>query len=212
MGTFVNGIHGPVQGAVGTVVGVFRNGKYYVRARAKKRRLRSKTEKKNREKLKAVHAFLQPLQLFLKEGFRAYPTKSHTYNAAKSVNLREAFEIVSETEKVFRPALVQVSQGELPLPKNITLERNGKQELIFNWDPTVDSNIGAYATDQVMLLAYNPVQHRKAMVLAGQFRNTGRDTLVLPEQKGYTYHIYIAFTSGNRMKQSNSMYLGTVKV
>jgi hypothetical protein len=211
MGKMVNGIHGPIQGAVGTIVGVLRNGKFYVRARATKRRLKSKKEKKNRNKMTAVNAFLRPIQTFLKEGFRAYHTNSHTYNAAKSVNLLGAFETISEEEKIFRPALVQVSHGDLGLASNIQVTRNG-YDLVFTWDTTVNAHDNKFTTDQVMLLAYDPRQHTRKYTVAGQFRTAGTDTLNLDHRKGFTYHVYVAFTSANREMQSNSVYLGAVKV
>jgi hypothetical protein len=66
-----------------------------------------------------------------------------------------------------------------------------------------------------MLLAYDEVNKIPIMKLTCQFPSTGSGTRRLYNHQGKKnteFHIYIAFTAYDRSRQSNSIYLGKVKM
>jgi len=209
MATYSNGVNGPFQGKLGKAVGYYWKGIPVMRSLPRKRGpKRGKLEKSNQSDFKFLHYWLQPLIDFLRFGFKGYSEHVHAFNAAKSLALKSAF-VGEMGARVFDPALVQVSWGDLPLPPGITVSRSGDLELTFNWEvhPTAD---GKHSMDQVMMLAYDPAKEAVKYVVLGQFRSSGSDKLKL-HKKG-NYHVYIAFVAADRSRQSNSRYLGCVEI
>ena len=208
MGRLVNGIHGPIHGKVGTVIGSSWKGEYYIKGRSRKRtKKRGADERRNQSYFASVHYWLQPVIDFLRAGFKGYAPRVEGFNAAKSYALKHAF--ASDTaNKSLDPALVQVSYGDLPLPSDASVAKLNDCTLQFTWDTGVP--VGATEYDQAMLLAYDNINRQQSMKLTGQFRSTGTDTLTLLDKTGLTYHIYIAFTAHDRSRQSHSVYLGTI--
>jgi hypothetical protein len=211
MGRLVNGINGPIIGKVGTVIGSTYMGEHYIKAKSstRKRRKRAKKVAANNDYFSDLHAYMKPLTLFIREGFKGYHPRMHAFNAAKSFNLRNAFDVVKKA-KVFNPGKVQVSFGTLPLPADIRVVRTDPRTLQFTWD--AGSTDGS-RYDQAMLLAYDPKSagnpKSRKMKLTGQFRNTGRDELIV--ESGKRYEVYIAFVAADRKSQSHSQYLGTIE-
>jgi hypothetical protein len=221
MARIFNGITGQFQGKVGTVVGATWKGIPYMRSRPKKRTaVVSKKESANRNRFAMAHKWLQPLTLFLREGFKGYTPTVEGFLAAKSYLLKNAFEGEGE-HLVINPAKVKVSHGDLPLPENITAKVIGPNQIQFSWDTTTMPFDNRY--DQAMVLAYDMEaeltrfnQKIALYELTGQFRSTGAHILNIsprdPEKEDSvgTYHCYIAFVSADRSRRSNSVYLGTV--
>src|SRR5438046_9336779 len=111
---------GTVSGKVGNVVVVKWKDKTVIRREPKERSTKPReSEIRNWSNFAVVHHWLKPLLKFLRAGFNGYPGTSHAFNAAKSLNLKNAFQ---GNPKVFDPALVQVSWGDLPLPADISGE------------------------------------------------------------------------------------------
>jgi hypothetical protein len=214
MGTISAGIHGPVLGKVGPIVGSSWKGKFYIKSlpgpRTKKR---GKEEKKNQQKFATVHYWLQPILDFVREGFKNYSETTEGFNAAKSYALNHAFRQDNDNNNVFDPSLMLVSYGSLPNPTQIEIEKSADNILSFTWSTERQDDTNIY--DQAMLLAYDEVNKIPIMKLTGQFRSTGSDTLRLYNRTGKKnteFHVYIAFTAHDRSRQSNSIYLGKVKM
>jgi hypothetical protein len=210
MGRLINGINGPIQGKVGTVIGSSRNGIPYLKGPYKSRTPKiSKKEKGNRSKFARAQFWLKPLLHFVREGFKDYSRQSQGFVAAKSYLLLNAFEGTAQ-DITINPSLVKVSFGDLPLSGNIAANLTGKNKLQFTWD--TDPVDGASPYDQVMILAYDIKNAAAYFKITGQFRNTGSDVLLVHAAKGITYHLYVAFTAADRSRQSHSVYLGEIKL
>ncbi len=208
MGKMTNGIMGPFNGKVGTVVGATWKGIPYMRARPRKRTGPiSKKEKANRDKFSVAQYWLKPLLEFVRVGFKDYSPTVVGFGAAKSWMMKNAME---KTEDGFLvdPSHMLVSYGELPLPANIRLGDIEAGKLPLYWD-VVEKDHG-HMYDQCMLLAYDIDNGRTVMKLTGQFKHVGSDTIDI-DRKGKTYHIYAAFIAADRSAVSNSVYLGEVK-
>ena len=214
MGTTPHGINGPIKGKVGTVHGSSRNGKPYIKGPSKKRTTKiTATEAANRVHFDYTHSWLKPITEFVREGFRGFVYKdtSEGYVAAYSYLIKHALE-GEKPNRTINPALMQVSYGSLPLPKNIAVEQISSDALKFTWDKEYVRD-GSHPQDQVMLLAYEVEQQKVAINVLGQFRDVGEDYFKLgPACKGYNLHIYVAFVAADRSRRSHSVYLGPITI
>jgi hypothetical protein len=62
-----------------------------------------------------------------------------------------------------------------------------------------------------MMLAYNIESGHAYYKITGQFRSVGEDTLPVSGAPG-NFHVYAAFNAADRSRQSDSVYLGVVKI
>lgn len=208
MGELNNGPNGSYKGKVGDTIGSSRNGVPYIKGRYKKQTGPVPAgEAANQSKFAMAHKWLQPLLYFVKEGFSAFNKSSGAYNAAKSDLLKNAFEIV-DCQLVINPAKVNVSYGTLPLSANMDVTLQDQNKLKFTWNPAVLE--GGDRDDQIMMLAYNVADRVPVYTMSGMFRKVGEDILQIASDRAATYHVYVAFTSVDRNRQSQSLYLGEV--
>jgi hypothetical protein len=208
MARYINGINGPFKGKVGTVIGSSWKGVPYMKSLYDKRTIPPhEKEQQNRNKFGMAHRWLKPVTEFVRVGFKGYSEKVEGFIAAKSWLLKNAFEGEGDNMRI-DPSLAKVSHGDLHLPTNLIVQKTGPEELQITWDVPA-MNYDAY--DQIMILAYD-IEHGVAdWKITGQFRNAGRDTLELfPSSFEMIYHIYVAFVSADRSRQSDSLYLGTI--
>src|SRR5690606_31574798 len=114
------------------------------------------------------------------------------------------------------PSLMQVSYGDLPMPENIQMEweklDENVAELRLTWDvPARDHKSDFSMYDQAMVVVYDPRQETEAEgILHGAFRNTGNETLIFNYSAENEYHVWIAFLSADRERQSHSLYMGVI--
>lgn len=218
MARLKKGINGPISGKVGDVVGSSWNGIDYIKSLPDRKKPPTENELKNRFRFGLSQLWLRPLLVFVRAGFRGYTETFEGFSAAKSYLSRNALE-GEGFETTVNPALVKVSYGDLPLSEDIQFEKISDSELLFTWNP--DRVNGGYPDDQIMLLAYNIEKKDEInsgntfFSLTGQFRKTGSDTLgIAPDEysPNKTYHIYVAFSAFDRIRQSDSVYLGTVEM
>lgn len=209
MAKIKNGLNGQVSGKVGNLVYSSWYGIPYVKRAPVRRAKPTKNEQGNWNMFSWTQKWLQPMQPFLKVGFKNYKPTVHGINAAKSYLYQFALTKDGENSSI-DPALMQVSYGSLGLADNIQVELVSGTELHYTWDPA--SGKDKAPNDQVMLLAYNIEGKQAAMSVEGQFRKTGSDSLDLTHYKKGTFHVYVAFLASDRSRQSHSMYLGSVVV
>ncbi len=207
MGRMTSGILGPFTGKVGTVVGSSWKGIPYMKARPVRKKAAGPKEMTNRNKFAMAQNWLQPVTGFVRQGFKNYTLRVEGFLAAKSWMLRNSFEVTGE-EISINPALVKLSHGTLPLSNHIKVEKKNGNELHFSWDTDLTDN--NHGKDQVMMVAHDNVHSIATITLTGQFREIGKDLLVIPSQKGRTHHVYLAFVSADRNNQSDSVYLGMI--
>jgi hypothetical protein len=210
MARLTNGINGPLKGKVGSVIASSMNGVEYLKGQHKKRTKKvSKKELGNRKKFTATQAWLKPLLHFLRDGYKNYSPTVYGFVAAKSYLHKNALR-QDETGFDILPELMKVSYGTLPLSNNLQVKQLNEKELEFTWDTTCPQ--GADPDDQVMLLAYNDIDHLAFFTTTGQFRKTGKDTLSIEGKAGQRFHVYMAFSAADRLRQSDSVYLGEIVV
>jgi len=209
MGRLKYGINGPIVGKVGTVVGSSWRGIDYVKSLPKRKKPPTENEKINRFIFAKTQNWLQPIAGFLKVGFKDYTPTNQGVNAAKSYLYKNAL-IKDGYDSVIDPSKMMVSYGDLPLVENLQMELNSENELLVTWNADEIRSEEKEPDDQVMILAYNVDKKDAYFTISGQFRKTGSDKLDLKLVLDGTIHVYVAFVSVDRSRQSNSVYLGTV--
>jgi len=211
MGKLKEGLNGPISGKVGNNVYYTMYGETRVRMKPSKRTgKKTEKEKANTGKFAKVQAFLKPLKVFLREGFKNYGSKTGGYKAAVSYALHNA--IAGEgVDQYVDPALVRVSGGELHFPSSAEAYLEPDLKLRFNWDNHASEFERNY--DQAMLLAYNIEENNVIDNTTGAFRADGTDFLQLyAEPVALEFHVYLGFVARDRSQQSHSVYLGMVTV
>jgi hypothetical protein len=144
---------------------------------------------------------------FVREGFRGYNQRSQGFVAAKSWLLKNGF--MGEGDNLhINPALVKVSSGDLPNPKDIAVALTETGDLKFTWNTADD---GSDVSDQVMMLAYDVESGHAVSNTTGQLRITGADILQVERMNENNFHVYAAFNAADRSRQSDSVYLGEWK-
>lgn len=204
MAKYYLGINGAFSGKIGRVIGCTWKGIPYMRSTGNPRSgPPSEKETRNWQKFGTGHYWLKPLLVFLRTGFANYAPTFEGFNAAKSYNIKNAM-----NEGQMLPELVKVSIGDLPLSEDLSVSHLDGQ-LHFNWSTAPFPDAGT--KDQVMVLAYHPESSTTIFDTHGNFRNVGNQILETYKAFiGKTVHVYAAFVSADRSRQSNSLYLGAI--
>ncbi|NEW80618.1 MAG: hypothetical protein GZ086_14615 [Gelidibacter sp.] len=209
MGKISQGILGGFSGKVGNVIGGSWKGIDYIRIKPTSvANPRTKGQVNQRTKFTATLEFLQPIQPFIKVGYKNLAIKQTAFNAAMSYVLNNAITGIEPDFVVDYPNAL-VSKGTLSGALNPTVDLTSPNEVTFNWDDNSDQG-NANLTDKSMLLIYNPSQKESISVLSGAARNVGTEVISIPATyAGDTVELFMAFISEDGYKVSNSVYLGS---
>jgi len=212
MGKISQGILGGFSGKVGNVIGGNWKGIDYMRVRpASVANPQTEGQVEQRSRFSTVLQFLQPLNGFLKVGFRNYAVKMTQFNSAMSYNIKNAIIGVYPDYVIdFENALI--SRGGLSGALNPTVNSPAAGQVEFNWvDNSTDVN--TKPTDKAMVLVYNPAKKESVYLTDGATRSTESQTLTVPNlYSGDTVYAFIAFISEDGKEISNSKYVGEVVV
>ena len=210
MGKLKEGILGAFSGKVGTVVGVQNGDSFYMRSLPRKRTSFTDKELLNQAKFKLIQDYLKPVQELLTVGFKGYFTKTGGYRAAIAYTRRHAL-VADDAGFYIDPALFKISGGDLEQALNPILNHPEQGVLQFSWDTT--QNIGL-AADQLLALVYDPIaKEGVSVVYDGALRKSGNFSLQLPlDFSNREVDIYMGFMAADRSRQSDSQYLGRIKL
>ncbi len=212
MAKLSQGILGGISGKVGTVVGGSWKGIDYIRSKpAQVANPRTEGQVAQRTKFSATIEFLQPLNPFLKIGYKNYANKKTAFNAAMSYVLQNAITGTAPNFTVdYQNALV--SRGSLTKALNPNAVSTNVAEIDFTWSNNAGSG-NALATDKAMLVVYNPSDKSATYTTAGADRSTGAATIQVPATfSGDNVEVYIAFISADGVAVSDSIYVGQITV
>ena len=209
MARIKNGILGGIQGNIGNVEGYIRNGVACVRARKRKsKKKRTPAQLRQQQRMKLVNGMLSTMTEFIRLGFTPLTKKSNltANNAAKSYQLLHA--VAGEyPEQYMDYSAVRLAPGkmDLPLAPVCTLVANGIE---VSWQIDAAANYQNRMA-QAMILVYSAELKKSFYKLSGARRTRGSDFLELPPKViGKEIQVYLAFTSEDRTKVSNSSSLG----
>ena len=211
MATFNNGILGGFSGKVGTVVGIMQGDQYHMRSLPRRRKKYTAGELLNQAQFKMVQDHLQPIKELIKVGYKNYYTKSGGYRAAFAYTRKMAV-MSDDAGSYIDPALFRISGGDLPGAVDPTVTLENGNVLSFNWDVSEVTQFDG--SDQMMLLVYDTANLKAVIrIFDGAFRNAGELNIELPSTfQGAEVDIYIGFIAADRSGQSDSQYLGRVRI
>lgn len=198
--------NGQLVGKVGNTVAYRRNGKVFMKKAPVRTTPPTEGELKNRFILELVQAWLNPLQEYLKLGFRRYHPRYEGINAATSLLYKQGLHKDGYNSSI-DPSLVRVSFGPIGLPDSHSVSLEG-QELHFSW--STEFGPGKDPRDGALLLAYNVAERAARYELCSTNRLTGGQVMSLANMPLGTYHSYLAFINTLGSGQSGSVYLGMV--
>ena len=209
MGISKNGILGPASGKVGPAVWYFDGVRNVVRSKSKREAPPTMAELKNRVKMKTLMDLFSTIKPYLKAGFsvEANGLGLNYHNVATSCNRLRISGLQGGLQELDYEN-VQLSKGSAAVAEDakVILEPNG---LRFSWLWQPD-DFGS-AEDQVMMMAYLPDQNTSLYETAGAKRNHLEDFLPMPQSYlQERIEVYISFTSKDRSRVSDSLYLGRI--
>lgn len=212
MGKINQGILGGFSGKVGNVIGGNWKGIDYMRVKpASVANPKSEGQVDQRSKFSTALRFLQPLNEFLKVGYKNYAVKMTQFNSAMSYTLKNAM-IGTYPNFTVDYANALVSRGALTAASNGTVTSPAAGAVFFSWtDNSSEGN--AKGTDKAMLLIINNAKGEAIFTTAGQGRNTEGQTLVVPnDYSGDQVECFISFVSVDGSSVANSKYIGSLTV
>lgn len=219
MGKISKGILGGVSGKVGNVVGSSWKGIDYLRVKpASVSQSNTLQQVTIRMKFALMMKLHQPIIEVVRIGFRGFAVKQSAYNAAVSYNYHNA--IVGEYPDFsidFQAVLI--SRGNLPGAVNPSAASTEAAKVVVTWEPNTGQG-SALATDQAMVVLFNPELMEAVYITSGANRENGTHTLTVPSSwSGTAIHAYVAFLSNEagtgqqgKNRVSSSVYAGTVTV
>jgi len=211
MGTYEQGILGAFSGMVGPVVGANFRGKNVMRGKPKKsNKAPTDGQVAQRAKFSAVTHFLTPANMILSEYFGTPSGSQSRYNLATSYHLQEAVQYDgTEASILFDKALF--SKGQLLGLQNISGFAGTGAKLILNWESNVYGN--AKATDQLIVVIYEPISGFYEFFLNAGTRATTNATITLPAYLvGNEIQCWAFMAAVEGKLKSTSQYLGSLVV
>jgi len=210
MGIAKKGILGPVSGKVGPSIWYFDGYRNVLRGLGEGRKAQATAaEIKNRQKMKTLMELFSTIKPYLKAGFsvEAKGLGLNYHNVATSCNRYRLSGLLAGLQELDYENL-QLSKGTATVAEApaVNVEANG---LRFSWMWHTDDFDDA--EDQVMMMAYLPDHNTSLYETAGAKRNQYEDFLLLPQ--AYLLErieVYISFSSKDRSRVSDSIYLGRI--
>lgn len=213
MATFKQGINGPFNGKVGSVVGYQWKGISVMRGLPRFTKPRTVKQLANQAKMALMLYFLKIIIVIVRKGFYIVGEERQmsAFNVAMSYNKKHAIKGEYPDFEIDY-SKVMIAQGELEGPVNPRVQQIG-EAIEFSWDPEVNTN--GQGNDQAMLLivGYKPEAIAiTPMSGSGNRRDRGKEIINVGKSfKGATFATYIAFISDDRKKASDSMYCGDIE-
>ena len=204
------GVHGNMTGKIGNLVYYVRNGQNLVRKIGKTNKPPTEAQLRVRLELKVTVQFLKPLLEFINAGFaiKAKGKNKSPYNFAVKYNRKALKGIYPEIEIDYTKVIV--SEGALMGAEGADVEAID-DGLRYTWNNTLSN--WPDQNDQVMLLAYFPLEKKAVYLLAGAKRRVGMQVLFIPQDlRGQPAETYISFVTEDRKNIARSTYVGQVQV
>ncbi len=209
MAILKNGISGPIEGSVGSLIFYTLNGQTIVRSRRRKSTTPASLKQLAvRQKAAIVGLVLKQFNEFVKVGYANAVTDPmiSAYNLAASEALCHAVK-GAYPEYELDYASLALSSGSL-LPAASPVAHYAGTEMIFNWQPEQD---WPDSNDRVMMLAYCPELNEAIYNLVGAKRSAGTDSLTIDVSwAGKAVETYISFRSESNQHTSKSCYTGRI--
>ena len=212
MGTINQGILGGFSGKVGTVIGGSWKGIPYMRGMSSGYTdVQSRRQMDQRLKFGVTIKFLQPLNGFIKVGFRDDAIRMSAMNAAFAYNIRNAIQ-GTYPDYTINYANALVARGLLAPALNPVASSPLAGTVLFTWANNSDELL-ANPTDRALIAAYNPAKNQAVILGSAGTRADGTQSVTVPNSfSGDQVQCYIAFITKDGTDISNSIYAGVITV
>jgi hypothetical protein len=213
MAKYLNGILGPFNGKVGTVVGSSWRSIDYMRAKNGKRTGQpTQLQLDQQAKFAAMRNLLQSMSGLINKGFANYAVKQTAMNYALGLNIPKVMSGSAPTPDIAYENLL-VSQGALQVGATAAAASAEAGKIKFSWAMGVfTAEDKDTPLDVAVLAAYCPELNRCVYTLAGGERNLLAATLEVPDFSGKKVHTYLSFLSPDGSRAAISRYTGEVTV
>ena len=209
MAKLKKGIMGPLSGKIGPVVGASWKGVDYLRAAPETKGTgfaQSERQIAHQQKFKFITNFLDPFLPYVNIGFFKPNVQKTEYNMAFSYNFQEAV-VGSHPDLLVDYNKFSISRGSQAGLSNLQFEWVSLSEVRFTW--LNESGYHARYDDQVMVVLYSPELQDTNGAIGAAYRRDGHVDFKLKEKfVGKALEVYVAVSTINRKKTSNSQYLG----
>jgi hypothetical protein len=154
--------------------------------------------------------FMQPLAEFMNQLYKRIDGKMTGFNKVYIHNLQDAIKVIRRSVVIDYPRVI-LSKGRLPNPEDLFVVSAEKGKVLFNWWD--NSGVGkALPTDEVFIAVYCEALNCWRFKASCTTRKAGCCNFYIHAFRGEEVQCYIGFRSADRMRTSNSMYAGMVKV
>ena len=209
MARLKGGINGGFIGKVGNVIGVERDGKYYVRsANGSINDPKTDAQLAQRMRIGLASTLTKLINPYIQQGFKFV---SRTVRGESISNIMKGAVAGDYPDLYIDYQYLKVASGLLMPPKSATTEFDASGGLSFQWeDNSGESN--ARAEDRVMLLVINPDLMQCTYELEGAQRSAGHDLIKgMPDSfKEGPLYAYMAFISADGSMVSDSVFVPLV--
>ncbi|RIA09717.1 hypothetical protein OE09_1563 [Flavobacteriaceae bacterium MAR_2010_72] len=210
MATFNNGPLGGFSGKLGPVVGSSWRGQNVLRTLPQSGTPHfSAAQLQQQQRLKLVQEFLGDIKQLLSMTFGSTVAKHPPYNNAMSYHMKEALVTSSNGLAIHYPKVL-IAKGELCPIEQPVLQRIAPETLSLTWRDNSDQGL-AYATDELMVVAYSPLYKHFELVLHEAQRSDERCEMIMPVAfEGLEIEFWATFYNGSKRIAATSRYLGCV--
>jgi hypothetical protein len=207
MARITDGVNGGFSGKAGSVIGVLMRGKSFMRGLPKKSTKKpSPAQLVSRAKFKILQEWRSRYQEIFAVTFLNHTQERSAQNAAHRNNTQI---VVGEYPNFeIDRSEIMISQGNLPVVKDLKMEYHDHSHLHFTWDSATEK--GGKRDDLVSIA----VLYEDAFYLANfsiAERQDGECTFELKYSENHTaIDVYFTLLSNDRRSAANSVYMGKV--
>ena len=161
-----------------------------------------------RQRFKLDSQYLAPLRKLIVQGFPTKRKGKTPLGRAMSHLVLRATE-GEYPDQYVNPAMVRLSEGNTPNPRNIEVARRGKLiEVTFE---SKSSDLCRFWDDGVLICAYHPTMRIAGINEEPSIRKDGVARIVLPPQLAeQPMHLYLLTHTRDKKSFSRSVYLGEI--
>ena len=158
-----------------------------------------------------VTEFLAPLNPIIKRYFGSNTGSKTRRNLAMSYHIKEAIVYV-DPDLLWEYNKVMISRGELLGLNDAVATPGTGQSVDFTWTDNTGTG-GAEATDQLVVVIYEPISKKSVYSLNAGVRSSEMATVLVPNYfTGLPVEVWATFAASDEKQYATSQYLGSVLI
>lgn len=209
MARYRNGINGPLNGKVGSVIAANWRGIDYLRSSWEVSKPASPAQLNQRRRFAIAMGWLKPVLAMINIGFQSVKTAKTPLNAAVSYHMKYALVAEAPDFQVdFSKAIFSLGTLLPPVITEISLE---PESLVYlSWAAQV-AHFFCAGTDLATFIIYNPEKKKFITYKDAAMRADGEVMLELPPDfAGDRLQLYVFYVRSTGDEVSTSLYLGEI--